>query len=123
MVGAGEKLTREKIGRPSPSSFFPLVFLFALAAYDLTCSPLSKHLEQATVDMQSRYIEDLPERRRQIRACVASDVDVFHSLARRTPPQKVDNVKVFEVFEVVCEIDGMGRIATCCSPVGGVDLQ
>ena len=61
--------------------------------------------------MQSGYIEDLPERRRQIRACVASDVDVFHSLARRTPSQKVDNVKVFEVFEVVCEIDGMGRIA------------
>ena len=99
------------------------MFLFALAAYDLTCSPLSKRLEQATVDMQSGYIEDLPERRRQIRACVASDVDVFHSLARRTPPQKVDNVKVFEVFEVVCETDGMGRIATCCSPVGGVDLQ
>ena len=100
------------------------MFLFALAAYDLTCSPLSKRLEQATVDMQSGYIEDLPERRRQVRACVASDVDVFHSLARRTPPQKVDNVKVFEVAaEVVCEIDAMGRIAACCSPVGGVDLQ
>ena len=108
----------------SPLVFFPLLFLFALAAYDLTCSPLSKRLELATVDMQSGYIEDLPERRRQIRACVASDVDVFYSLARRTPPQKVDNVKVSEVAaEVVCEIDGMGRIATCCSPVGGVDLQ
>ena len=56
MVGpAGEKLTREKIGRekvsrsrPNLPSFFPLVFLFALAAYDLTCSLLSKRVEQAT---------------------------------------------------------------------------
>ena len=55
MVGpAGEKLTREKIGRekvsrsrPNLPSFFPLVFLFALAAYDLTCSLLSKRVEQA----------------------------------------------------------------------------
>ena len=31
----------------SPLVFFPLVFLFAFAAYDLTCSPLSKRLEQA----------------------------------------------------------------------------
>ena len=50
-----EKIGREKGGkapafsrsRPSLPSFFRLVFLFALAAYDLTCSPLSKRLEQA----------------------------------------------------------------------------
>ena len=63
--GAGKKLgRRRKIdegknragkGRerrflaPAPVSprFFPLVFLFALAAHDLTCSPLSKRLEPA----------------------------------------------------------------------------
>ena len=61
--GAGKKLgRRRKIdegknragkGRerrflaPAPVSprFFPLVFLFVLAAYDLTCFPLSKRLE------------------------------------------------------------------------------
>ena len=76
-----------------------------------------------TVDMQSECIEDLPERRRQIRACVAPDVDVFHSLARG-PPQEIDDVKVFEVStEVVSEIDAVGWVAACCSPVGGVDLQ
>ena len=32
---------------PVSPSFFPLVFLFAFAAYDLTCSPLSKRMEQA----------------------------------------------------------------------------
>ena len=73
--------------------------------------------------MQSECIEDLPERHRQIRACVAPDVDVFHSLARG-PPQEIDDVKVFEVStEVVSEIDAVGWVAACCSPVGGVDLQ
>ena len=53
--GSGEKLTRQKRGRekvsrsrPNLPSFFPLVFLFALAAYDLTCSLLSNRVEQAT---------------------------------------------------------------------------
>ena len=52
--GAGKKLgCRQKIdegknraGHSIPS-FFPLMFLFVLAAYDLTCSPRSKRLEQA----------------------------------------------------------------------------
>ena len=34
------------VGNQSPLVFFPLLFLFA---YDLTCSPLSKRLEQAIV--------------------------------------------------------------------------
>ena len=77
-----------------------------------------------TVGMQNECIVYiLPERRRQIRAYVAPDVDVFHSLAR-APPHEVDDVKVFEVSsEVVSEIDAMSRIAACCSPVGGVSLQ
>ena len=77
-----------------------------------------------TVGMQNECIlYILPERRRQIRAYVAPDVDVFHSLAR-PPPHEVDDVKVFEVSsEVVSEIDAMSRIAACCSPVGGVSLQ
>ena len=41
LVGHGEQLTREL------PSFFSLVFLLALATYDLTCSPLSERLEQA----------------------------------------------------------------------------
>ena len=54
--GAGKKLGRQrkidegKNRAPAPVSprFFPLVLLFALVAYDLTCSPLSKRLEQAS---------------------------------------------------------------------------
>ena len=55
--GVDEKLTRGKIGQEkggvfsllpqSPLIFFPLLFLFALSTYDLTCSPLSKCLELA----------------------------------------------------------------------------
>ena len=48
MVGSGRKIDEGKNGAPVCPSFFPLVFLFSLAAYDLTCSPLSKRLEQAT---------------------------------------------------------------------------
>ena len=77
-----------------------------------------------TVGMQSECIEYiLPERHRQIRAYIAPDVNVFHSLTR-APPMEVDDIKVFEVSsEVVSEIDAMSRIAACCSPMGGVSLQ
>ena len=47
--GAGKKLTREKIGLEKVLPQSPLVFLFALAAYNLTRSPVSKRLEQATL--------------------------------------------------------------------------
>ena len=57
MVGSGQKIRAPRIideGKnraPAPVSprFFPLVFLFVLAAYDSTCSPLSKRLEQASL--------------------------------------------------------------------------
>ena len=43
---AAEKL----VGRgPILPSLFSLEFLFALTAYDLSCSPLSKRLEQASL--------------------------------------------------------------------------
>ena len=57
MVGSGRKIDEGKYragkGRvfslppQSPLVFFSLVFLFGLAAYELTCSLLSKRLEQA----------------------------------------------------------------------------
>ena len=72
MVGpAGEKLTREKIGRekvfslpPQSPLFFPLVFLFALAAYDLTCSLLSKRVEQAAGYVKFLLISPVLETRK-----------------------------------------------------------
>ena len=44
-LGSGRKIDEGK----NRALFLPLVFLFALAAYDLTCSPLSKRLEQANL--------------------------------------------------------------------------
>ena len=44
--GAGEKLVGRGLILPSLFSF---EFLFALTAYDLTCSQLSKRLEQASL--------------------------------------------------------------------------
>ena len=54
----------------------------------------------------------LPERRRQIRAYVAPDVDVFHSLAR-APPHEVDDVKVFEVSSEVVSEDRCHESDSC----------
>ena len=48
--------------RPSPSSFFSLAFLFPLAAYDLTCSPLSKRLEQASSTFELALISVLADK-------------------------------------------------------------
>ena len=55
--GRGRKIDEGK-NRAAPVSprFFPLVFLFALATYDLTCSPLSKRLEQATLSRKIRRL-------------------------------------------------------------------
>ena len=51
MVGSGQTLgSGRKIDEgKNRARFLPLVFLFALAAYDLTCSPLSKRLEKANL--------------------------------------------------------------------------
>ena len=65
-------------------------------------------------------ITKLPKRDRQILAYVSPDVDVFHFLALASP----NRINDFEVStEVVSEIDAVGRIAACCSPVGRASLQ
>ena len=64
----------------------------------------------------------LPERRRQIRTHVSPDVDVFHFLALAFS-NEIKDVKVLEIStELVSEIDAVGWVAACCSPVGGVSL-
>ena len=75
-----------------------------------------------TVSMQA-FVKILPERHRQILAHVSPDVDLFHFLALASP-NILDDVEVLEVStEVVSEIDAVGRIVACCSPVGRVSLQ
>ena len=72
------------------------------------------------VNMQSPA---LPKRYCKVRAIVPSDIHIFYPLTLATA-KEIDDVEVFEVStEVVSEIDAMGRVAACCSPVGGVDLQ
>ena len=77
-----------------------------------------------TVSVQSDFVYyTLPERYREMEAPVSPDVDVFHLLTR-TCTFKIKDVKVLEVStEVVSEIDAVGRVAACCSPVGRVVLQ
>ena len=54
---------------------------------------------------------------------LSPDVDVFHLLTR-TFTVKIKDVEVLEVStEVVSEIDAVGWVAACCSPVGSVVLQ
>ena len=51
------------------------------------------------------------------------DVDVVHFLALASP-NRINDFEVLEVStEVVSEIDAVGRIAACCSPVGRASLQ
>ena len=65
----------------------------------------------------------LPERCCKMNAHVSADVDVFHFLTLALSTV-IDNVEVLEVStDVICEIDAMGRVAACCSPMGGVILQ
>ena len=77
-----------------------------------------------TVSVQSDVLYyTLPERYREMEAPVSPDVDVFHLLTR-TFTFKIKDVKVLEVStEVVSEIDAVGRVAACSSPVGRVVLQ
>ena len=63
--GAGEKLGRLP-------RFFPLVFPFALAAYDLTCSSLSKRLEQASLERATPTLV--------LFHGVATDLDIFRNI-------------------------------------------
>ena len=63
--GAGEKLRRLP-------RFFPLVFPFALAAYDSTCSSLSKRLEQASLERATPTLV--------LFHGVAKDLDIFRNI-------------------------------------------
>ena len=64
----------------------------------------------------------LPERRRQIRTHVFPGVVVFHFLALAFS-NEIKDVKVLEISkEVISEVDAVGWVAACCSPVGGVSL-
>ena len=54
---------------------------------------------------------------------MSTGVDVFNFLAF-APTNVIHNVEVFEVStNVICEIDAVGRVAACSSPVSGVTLQ
>lgn len=65
----------------------------------------------------------LPDACCQMYAHVPADVDVFHFHAL-PGPDKIDDVEVLEVAtDVVSEIDAMGWVAACCSPVSGMTLQ
>ena len=65
----------------------------------------------------------LPKRYLEVRAIVPSDIHIFYPLTLAST-KEIDDVEVFEVTtEVVSKIDAVSRIAACCSPVGGVDLQ
>ena len=58
-----------------------------------------------------------------MRPHVSPDVDEIHFLALAFT-NEIKDVEVLEVSaEVVSEIDAVGRVAACCSPVGGVRLQ
>ena len=58
-----------------------------------------------------------------MRPYVSPDVDEIPFLARAST-NKIKDVEVLEVStEVVSEINAVGRIAACCSPVGGLSLQ
>ena len=83
-----------------------------------SCAELAR--TGVAVNMQSPA---LPKRYCKVRAIVPSDIHIFYPLTLATT-KEIDDVEVFEVStEVVSEIDAMGRVAACCSPVGGVDLQ
>ena len=77
---------------------------------------------QTAVSMQT-HLQVRPKRCCKVRAIVPSDIHIVYPLTLAMTLE-IDDVKVFEVStEVVCKIDAMGRVAACCSPVGGVDLQ
>ena len=77
---------------------------------------------QTAVSMQTQ-LQVSPKRCCKVRAIVPSDIHIVYPLTLAMTLE-IDDVKVFEVStEVVCKIDAMGRVAACCSPVGGVDLQ
>ena len=54
---------------------------------------------------------------------MSADVDVFNFLTF-VVVKVIDDVEVLEAStNVISEIDAVGRVAACCSPVSGVTLQ
>ena len=72
--------------------------------------------------MQEVAISNLPKRYRLVDPDVSADVDVFNFLAF-VVVKVIDDVEVLEAStNVISEIDAVGRVAACCSPVSGVTL-
>ena len=100
----------------------PIVAKVVFTWYRSSLHGLKLTVSVCTINMKSVRIVDLPERSRQMRTHVSPDVDVFHFLTRAWSKEIYD-VEVFEISsKVVSEIDSVGWIAACCSPVGGVTL-
>ena len=73
--------------------------------------------------MQHPSVLFLPKRYLQVRAIVPSDIHIVYPLTLAST-KEIDDVEVFEVStEVVSVIDAVGRVAACCSPISGVNLQ
>ena len=78
---------------------------------------------QTALSMQRVTVFLLPKRYRKVRAIVPTDIHIVYPLTLAIT-KEIDDVEVFEVStEVVSEIDAVGWVAACCSPVGGVNLQ
>ena len=73
--------------------------------------------------MQEEAVSGLPKRYRLVDPDVSADVNVFNFFAF-VANKVIHNVEVLEVStDVISEIDAVGRVAACCSPVSGVTLQ
>ena len=72
--------------------------------------------------MQEMGFSNLPKRYRLVDPDVSADVDVFNFFAF-VATNVIHNVEVLEASpNVIFEIDAVGRVAACCSPVSGVTL-
>ena len=73
--------------------------------------------------MQQTIVSSLPEACGEMHANMSSDIDVFHFLALPSS-KEINYVEVLEVStNVISQIDAVGRVTACCSPVSGVTLQ
>ena len=72
--------------------------------------------------MHDVAFSDLPKRYRLVDPDVSVGVDVFTFFAF-VATNVIHNVEVFKAStNVISEIDAVGRVAACCSPVSGVTL-
>ena len=73
--------------------------------------------------MKEPGVSSLPETCREMDVNVSTDVDVFRFFALLVT-KEINNVEVLEVStDVISEIDAMGGVTACCSPVSGMTLQ